>query len=292
MKEESKYTRYLEWALMVVLILAIFKVSKEFGFVENLAPDTSIGKYVTMIGIVVMAFFVLAVHELGHLIAGLMNGFKFELFVVGPLGIKRADDKLKIYLNTNLGYYGGVSATSPVDDSDDNCKKFARVLLAGPIASVLFAIACFVIAYFAGKPIGLVFYTGGITSVAIFFATTIPSKSGFFFTDRKRYQRLVNPGKEQQVEIAILKIMGKFSKDNSYRNIDKKDIAILVVDEIPFVRFFGLFNLVCFQLEHQGVVEEGTTKDYESLSKKMPKSLVLSFDSEIEKFKKRIGILA
>jgi hypothetical protein len=63
MKKESKYTRYLEWALMVVLVFAIFKVSKEFGFVENLAPDTSIGKYVTMIGIVVMAFFVLAVHE-------------------------------------------------------------------------------------------------------------------------------------------------------------------------------------------------------------------------------------
>ena len=40
-----------------------------------------------------MAFVVLGVHELGHLIAGLVQGFRFELFVVGPLGIRREEEK-------------------------------------------------------------------------------------------------------------------------------------------------------------------------------------------------------
>ena len=89
MKKESKYTKYLEWTLMIVLLFGILIISKELGFAENLKPDTSTGKYIMIIGIIFIAFIVLAVHELGHLIAGLINGFRFELFVVGPLGFKR-----------------------------------------------------------------------------------------------------------------------------------------------------------------------------------------------------------
>jgi len=288
MKKESKYTKYLEWTIMLVLLFGIIKISKEFGFEENLKPDTSTGKYIMMIRIIFMAFVVLAVHELGHLIVGLINGFRFELFVIGPLGIKRENEKVKIYLNKNLGYYGGVAATSPVDDNEDNAKKFAKILLAGPIASVIFAIVCFVIANLAGKPLGIIFYVGGIISIGIFLATTIPSRTGIFFTDRKRYQRLVNPGKNQQVELAMLKIMGRYSKDNSYKNIDKNDINVLVSDELPFVKFFGLFNLVCFQLENNGFVEKETSREYESNSKEMSKSFVNAFDKEIEKFKERL----
>lgn len=287
MKKESKYTKYLEWILMGVLLFGVLRLTKEFGFVENLKPETQQGKYLMMIGIVIIAFIVLAVHELGHLIAGLINGFRFELFVVGPLGFKRENDKVKLYLNKNLGYYGGVAATAPVDDSADNPKKFAKVLLAGPIASVLFAGVCFVMAYLAGKPLGMIFYAGGAISIAIFFATTVPSRTGMFFTDRKRYQRLVTPGKDQKVELAMLKIMGKFSKDGSFKNIDRADINVLVHDELPFVKFFGLFNLVCFQIENEGIVEEQTSKDYDDTSKKMSKNLVIAFNKEIERFKEK-----
>ena len=288
MKKESKYGKYLEWVLMIVMLFGILLISKEMDFVKDLKPKTSTGKYIMMVGIVIMGFIVLAVHELGHLVTGLANGFKFELFVVGPLGIKRENDKVKIYLNKELGYYGGVAATSPVDDHKDNAKKFARILLGGPIASVLFAIICIAIAYFAGRPFGILFFTGGLISIAIFFATTIPSRTGMFFTDRKRYQRLTSPGKDQQVELAIISIMGKFAKDNSYKNIDENDINVLVTDEYPFVRFFGLFNLICLQLETRGVIEEETSRDYDSLSKKMSKNLVNAFNKEIEKYKERM----
>ena len=87
-----------------------------------------------------MIFAVLSFHELGHLIAGIIQGFRFELFVVGPLGIKREKGKIKIYLNKNIQYYGGVAATLPIDASPENGKKFANLLLAGPIASILLSI--------------------------------------------------------------------------------------------------------------------------------------------------------
>lgn len=287
MKKESKYTKYLEWIVMMVLLFGILFISTKFEFLKSLKPDTNTGKIIMMIGIFIITFVVLGVHELGHLITGLVNGFRFELFVVGPLGVKRENDKVKIYLNKNLGYYGGVAATSPIDDNKDNAKKFARILLAGPIASVLFALICFVLAYWVGKPLGIIFYIGGFISIAIFLATTVPSKTGVFFTDRKRYQRLVNPGKDQQVELALLSIMGKFSRDNSYKNINQNEIDILIADDFPFIKFFGLFNLVCFQLENHGEVEAETLRDYENFSKNMSKQLVDAFDKEIEKFKEK-----
>jgi len=245
------------------------------------------GKYIMIIGIFFSSFVVLGFHELGHLITGIVQGFKFELFVVGPLGIKREHGKIKFYLNKNLGYYGGIAATIPKDDHPDNPKKFANVLLGGPIASIIFAIICFLISYFIGKPLGILFYSGGTISIAIFFATTIPSKTGMFFTDRKRYQRLTKPGKDQEVELAILRIMGNYSKDNSYLNICRNDIDILISDDIPFNHFFGLSSLICFQLEKNKIVEAQVLEDYKEASKKMSKKIVVAFDKEIEKYKEK-----
>lgn len=285
MKKESKFRKYLEWALLAILVFGTLHLFTGLDFIKDLKPETSGEKWIMWIGIFIMAFIVLGVHELGHLLVGLIQGFKFQLFVVGPLGIKREEEKIKVYFNTNLGYYGGVAATTPVDDNSKNAKKFANVLLAGPIASVLFAIISLGIAYLIGKPFGVVFYAGSAISVAIFYATTIPSRTGMFFTDRKRYQRLTTPGKDQKVELAMLRIMGKFSKENSYKNIDLKDIEELVTDEMPFIRFFGLFNLICFHLENNNQVEESVKNEYEIVSKEMSKNLVTAFDKEIEKFR-------
>jgi hypothetical protein len=217
-----------------------------------------------------------------------MQGFRFELFVVGLLGIKREGQRIKPYLNKNLGYYGGIAGTSPFDDSIGNAKKFARILLAGPIASIFFGIVCLIISIYIGRPLGMIFYIGGITSIGIFFATTIPSKTGMFFTDRKRYQRLVTPGKDQEVELAMLNIMGKFTKDNSYQKINKEEIEVLISEDLVFIKYFGLYNMICWQLEHKGEVEQELKTKYESVSKQFSKNLVEAFNKEIEKYAKKI----
>lgn len=275
---------------MAILLFGTLRLTKNWTLVENLKPSTTGEQYLMFAGIIVMSFTALAVHELGHLITGLLQGFRFELFVVGHLGIKREDDRIKIYLNKNLGYYGGVAATSPVGDDPKNALKLARVLLAGPLASLLFAGFCFLSAYWAGKPLGFSFYVGGVISIAIFFATTVPSRTGMFFTDRKRFQRLVLPGKDREVELAMLNILGKFAKDNSYKNIDRRDIDVLVADDLAFVKFMGYFNLICYQLEHDGVVDAEVEQQYQLVSKEMSTNMVLLFDREIEKYREKLAL--
>ncbi len=287
MTKKKDYTNYIGVAVMAILFFGLIIFFKEFELVKNFNPETSEGKTLLILGVVIMVHLVLVVHELGHVVMGLLQGFRFELFVVGLLGIKREKEKIKIYFNKNLGYYGGMAATLPIDDSEDNLKKFARMILAGPIVSLLFAIVCFFIANYLTSPLRIIFYTGAIASIGIFLATTIPSRTGMFFTDRKRYQRLVTPGEDQKVELALLKIMGNYSKDESYKNVDKKDIEILIGDKIPFMKYFGLFNLICWQIEHQGEVEEQTKADYEMISKKVNNNMVNAFNKEIQKYSER-----
>ncbi|MEM6299970.1 MAG: M50 family metallopeptidase, partial [Bacteroidota bacterium] len=228
---QSKYTKYVEWIVIITLFLGVFFISKELGLTKDLKSDTILGKVTSIVGAIPVAFLVLAVHELGHLTVGLINGFRFELFVVGPLGIMREDDKVKAYLNKNIAYYGGVAATSPTRDSQDNAKKFARVLLAGPLASIVFFVFCLAFVPFTAPPLSTLFFMSGMISAVIFIVTTIPSRTGMFFTDRKRYQRLTTPGKEQDVELAILKVMGQYSKDNSYQSVNEEDIKVLLTDD-------------------------------------------------------------
>lgn len=289
MKKESKYTTYIEWFLMFILFVGLMKTVFGSDMMQELKPEGRTQKILTFLGIILMMFVTLGAHELGHLLTGLANGFRFDLYVVGPLGVKREDDKVKFYLNKNLGYYGGVAGTSPREKHPDNAKKFARMILGGPIASLVFAVVCFLLAYFLGKPFGILFLTGAAVSVGLFFATTIPSRTGMFFTDRKRYQRLITPGKAQDVELATLNIMGSFAKNQSYKNIDRADIETQISDDLPLFKFMGLYNMICYQQEMKGEVDESIKSAYREVAKEIPKNIVETFDKELEKFREGLS---
>ncbi|MEP1150647.1 MAG: M50 family metallopeptidase [Balneola sp.] len=241
-------------------------------------------KILELIANIIIIFAVLSFHELGHLIAGLVQGFRFELFVVGPLGVKREKDKIKIYLNKNIQYYGGVAATLPVGTSPDNAKKFGNLLLAGPIASILLAIILGGLYYFYDFQFSNVIRIGAMASLGIFLATTIPSKTGVFFTDRKRYQRLTSNGIEREVELAVLRITGSYGRDNSYINVAVDDIEMMVRDD--HYKYLGLFTKLSYQFEKNGSFDTDTKCEFENLSEEMPKSFVKSLKKELEKLKK------
>ncbi|MCD4752834.1 MAG: M50 family metallopeptidase [Anaerolineaceae bacterium] len=242
-------------------------------------------KIIEIFGVLIMVFISFGVHELGHLITGLTQGFKFELFVIGPLGIKKENNRIKIYLNKNLQYYGGIAVTSPIDDSPDNENKFARLILAGPIASLVFAVICGAF-FFIDKTIFQKIITFGVfISSGIFIATTLPSKTGVFFSDRKRYQRLMSGGKEKDVELAVLRVIGIQCRDDSYRNVNVLDIQTMIDDIEPFYKFTGLFTMLNYQFENHGQLDSKTKKEYDELSINMPKSFVKQLNAEIIKLK-------
>lgn len=241
-------------------------------------------KIIEIFSIIIMLFIVLGVHELGHLITGLIQGFRFELFVVGPLGIKRENNRIKVYLNKNIEHYGGITSTLPRNDNPENSRKLAIICLAGPIASIILAIILGIFYYLLNFQFSNIILIGALSSVGIFLVTTIPSKTGMFFTDRKRYQRLTKYGPDREVELALLRILGNYAKDNSYINVEANDIETVISDKN--YKYFGLFTKLTYQFETIGHFELETENEFEKMSKEMPKSLVKATNMQLEKLKK------
>lgn len=222
--------------------LILFSIESQAGGFLKLYPEGQKPNvflfFIMLIGALIAT---LAVHELGHLLTGLAQGFRFELFVVFLLGIRRKENRVEVYFNKNVGYMGGLAATTPRIKSPSNRKKFALILLAGPLASLLFAVVCLLLVVYTRNVLWTFWLVGGSTSFAIFLATTIPTKSGIFFTDRARFQRLLSSGKEGVAEQALLSILAQNNMDNSVRNISLEDTRALKESDEAFIRFWGYY---------------------------------------------------
>lgn len=236
-----------------------------------------------ILGNIIIIFLVLGIHKLGHLLTGLAQGFRFELFVVGPLGIKREDDKIKVYLNKDIQFYGGVAATLPRNNHPDNDKMFANILIAGPIASLLLAIILGVLYFLMDFEYSNFLFIGGLMSFGILLATTVPNKTGIFFTDRKRFQRLTSDGPEREIELAVLRTTGAYGIDGSYVNANEDDIELMISD--PDYKYMGLFAKLSYQFIKTGAFDADTKNEYDTISKEMPESLVKMFSKELDKLK-------
>lgn len=286
MEKNEKLNSALELVVLVGAVLLMLYVIKEIPAFDFTKPDSPAEKSLTLGGIIVMALLMLGLHELGHLLTGMAQGFQFLLFVVGPLGIKREEDKIVWYFNKNLGHYGGLAATTPVKNDPANAQKFARVLLAGPLISLLGGLLLLWLSTLLATPWNVIVFTGGAVSLALFLATTIPSKTGIFYTDRKRYQRLIRPGKAQEVELAILRIMGQFAQDNSYQNVNPDDIEILIEDEEPLTQYFGWFNKLYQTLEQGKEPSPEEWGSFQIAGSSMSKSMKTAMEKELEKARK------
>jgi hypothetical protein len=79
----------------------------------------------------------------------------------------------------------------------------------------------------------------GIISSGLFLATTLPSKSGVFFTDRKRMQRLLDKGRIGDIEYSFLKTTSQLLIDSHYKNISLEDLKLIQSDREPIIQFWG-----------------------------------------------------
>jgi hypothetical protein len=139
----------------------------------------------------------LGVHELGHLVVGLLVRFRFYLFALGPIAVERREPSgIKIRWNREPAFWGGVAGTLPMD-SVRLTARFAAVVAGGPVASLLLA---------AGAAGLLHFHSGLVPSVRIelvwlrllsfllFLGTALPLPNGAFVTDGLRFFRLLRKG--------------------------------------------------------------------------------------------------
>ena len=212
------------------------------------------------------------IHELGHVIVGLAHGWKLFLLAVGFIGIKRKNEKLTFYFEKNPIMWGGVGGTFPIKESEDNTKIWSKVLLGGPIASIItgiiFLSICLLSFHIAWLLLGLMPISMGI-------ACLLPLKTGITYSDGKRWRRLHNGGKEEAEEIAIFKMMEfyQFEKDKSL--MKKDDFEVLLEAELPVLRYYGNYYLYQYYDTSNDIEnKEKTLSILNGMNKIVPKIII------------------
>ncbi|MEM6634019.1 MAG: M50 family metallopeptidase [Bacteroidota bacterium] len=228
-------------------------------------------------------FLAILIHELGHLLSGLYQGFSFEFFVIGFLGLKRTENrKIKLFFNKNLNTFGGVAATSPKYLDSNTLKMFANVILAGPIASLLFGILTAILVFFTSQPFSFILLCTSLMCFMIFLAVTLPSRTGIFYTDRKRYQRLRSDGLEKDIEWAFFKAYLLQLKQEPITQMDPEELTLLTRDSAPLFQYIGYYYLIDFYKGNSEKIES-LREEMAPIEKDLPKSMVVNFHKEIEK---------
>lgn len=225
-----------------LVLIAYYGLNKPL-MLKFFPKENLLSKIIFFSSLVIAPFLAIVVHELGHLLAGIFQGFRVELFVVYFFGLRRANGKLELFFNTNVQYFGGVAATSPktLQNDYDLIRKYATILICGPIASLLLAIISFIIIYYYDFQLNPFFGLLTVTSFGIFIATTLPEKSGIFFTDRKRFQRLLDKGDIGKIELAFLQIVNQSLLENTYKNLSIEKVNMLKQDSDKIIRFWGYY---------------------------------------------------
>ena len=150
-----------------------------------------------------------ALHELGHVVAGKIAGFRFAFMIFWPVKITRRGSSglsIKLSLRNGIGM-GGLAGMVPVAGLPMR-QAYLTMLSGGPLASLLVALLAGSAAIGMGlgqNLFGGVFWIFAITSLLLFFLTIIPMKAGGFLSDGAAI-RLLKKGSPEEIDryVALL----------------------------------------------------------------------------------------
>lgn len=131
-------------------------------------------------------FLVILIHEIGHILGGLIMGNEFSMMIVGPLKLQKEDDQYQLTFNRDIAMAGGLALTLPKKTEGFKKRRLA-VIGGGPLASILLTIVAYLIFLATSAPNNKLlsfFLLGlGVFSGLAFLMTIIPMKVGGFMTD-------------------------------------------------------------------------------------------------------------
>src|SRR6056297_1656258 len=181
------------------------------------------------------------VHELGHIIIGLMNGWKFSLVILGPLGLKVDENgHIKVYFEKRISLWGGVGGTLPKEMKEDNIKIWSKILLGGPLASIIMGVIFL--------PLGIIkeniiFLLLGAMPLAMGIVSILPLplKTGILYTDGGRWSRLHKGGQEADEEIALFKFTEYQITTEDFSKLDVNCIDSLLKSKELSINYYGYY---------------------------------------------------
>ena len=219
----------------VTLLFALIVVVLQFTDLAESARDIGV--------IVLLAIMTFFIHELGHVLFGVVAGYQFHFLTAGPITIERG----RIRTNDSWAFYGGVASCSPkTDDIHKIIRQHILFAAGGPTVSIVVAILSLVTGYIFEYQV-LKFF--GILNVAVFVATIIPFK-GAHKSDGRILVELLSNGKDKEQflsSILLLKEMMSPAHPQSWSYILVKQARTAQVNEENIANSYLLFYYNLFE---------------------------------------------
>ena len=166
-----------------------------------------------------------AVHEAGHLAAGMARGMRFLMVVVGGLGLVRSGGRVQGRLYFNLGALGGFVVAQP-DPARPLRPQMLWLVAGGPLASLGLAAVAGVVAL--SLPAGVVaawWLVLALISLLLFFATAVPMRAGGFLSDGLQWWKLRGDAAFLARRAHLIALMGPPLAGTRPRDFDAAQLA-------------------------------------------------------------------
>jgi hypothetical protein len=192
-----------------------------------------------------MLIAVCGVHEVGHVIGGLLSRFRFAGLFVGPLSIARDGTRLRMQPNSSWSLVGGMAICVPPPGSIRDSRSALAFLAGGPLASVLFGAALLALHFAFGLDevtrrtidagrhtvpeflIGATTFIGGVCSLLVTVVTLIPNRVGGFTSDGAALRMLWQRGADANSWLTTMALMGDAFDGVRPRNWPEERVALI-----------------------------------------------------------------
>jgi tetratricopeptide (TPR) repeat protein len=195
-------------ACMALLLPLVLRAPRPDFFV----PSTAVLILSTFLLFPLALFVSVIWHELGHLLAGWLVGFRFVLVTFGPLRIAREAGGLRLSLiHTNVVQWQGRALMVPRQFGDFRWQR--TVLLAGgPVATLLQLLLVLAVNFgLRGQTIGYDYGLGLLwlllAAVMMLPATAVPQKIGNLYTDAARIWQIARGGPALTRQLALTNLV-------------------------------------------------------------------------------------
>lgn len=166
---------------------------------------------------------VLAIHELGHVVFGVIGGLHFKFMTVGPITFQKEKGKVRIRENKLWMYFGGVAMLVPPSIETPNLsKKWAWMTLGGPITSLLFGIT-FGYIYMVSYYQYLLYFS--VLHFVIFTATIIPIK-GTFLSDGMQFLILIKDDEKAKQHLYNIQVSSELFSYKRPKDWDERLVEL------------------------------------------------------------------
>jgi hypothetical protein len=256
----------------VLRSIALFIVFTGIGFFAgkmgvSASGSMSKGSFITLMLLFIPLFFtVIAVHEAGHAIAGVVAKFTFKTYIVGPLMWQKDEGGVwRFQWNKKVNTAGGLVICMP-NGTENLDKRFSLYAAGGPIASLVLTVLAYAI-YSVMAPTNTALeivrqslYIVAFLSLIIFIFTALPLRTGGFSSDGARVLRLLQGGDTARFELLLLQLITNASAGVRPRDINLQELneALVLAQKIK-----APFGVYLHSFYHQAALDQDNYEEAE-----------------------------